>query len=170
MEQTRIIKVPVYLLEQASKVYRISSMLHKEMGRKPLSEEVAEKTGMPVEAVRRILEAPHYIVPLDKGGTFDEDQRTLLDFIPNEGSPTPDSVVAKSTLPKRIREALLLLNSREQEIIKMRFGIDVDSTHTLGEIGTKFGLTRERIRQIEKEALKKLTKSETEKILRGFLE
>jgi len=170
MEQTRIIKVPVYVLEQASKVYRISSMLHKEMWRKPLPEVVAEEAGLSVEVVKRVLEASHDVVSLDESKTLDGDQKTLLDFIPDESSPTPDSVIAKSELQKRIREALLLLTSREQEIIKMRFGIDREDTHSLDEIGMKFGLTRERIRQIEQGALTKLAKSEIEKTLRSFLE
>ena len=145
-------------------------MLHKEMWRKPLPEVVAEEARLSVEVVKRVLEASHDVVSLDESKTLDGDQKTLLDFIPDESSPTPDSVIAKSELQKRIREALLLLTSREQEIIKMRFGIDREDTHSLDEIGMKFGLTRERIRQIEQGALTKLAKSEIEKTLRSFLE
>jgi RNA polymerase primary sigma factor len=170
MEQTRTIKLPVYVLEQASKVYRINSMLQGGIERKPLPEVVAEKAGLSVEAVKRILEGSHDVVRLDEVVTSDGDKKTLLDFIPDESSPIPDSAIAKSELTKRMREALLLLNSREQEIIKMRFGIDRDDAHTLDEIGMKFGLTRERIRQIEQGALTKLAKSEIGKTLKSFLE
>jgi RNA polymerase primary sigma factor len=169
LDQTRTIRVPVYVLEQASKVYRISSMLHKEMGRKPLPEEVAEKAGISVEGVKRILEATNDTVRLDSP-IIDGEKTTLLDFIPDEGSPAPDSVMAKVALTKRIREALSILTPREEEILRLRFGIDQETTYTLDEIGRKFDLTRERIRQIEKRALEKLETSELGEILRSFLE
>ncbi|GIW48324.1 MAG: hypothetical protein KatS3mg078_2201 [Deltaproteobacteria bacterium] len=169
LDQTRTIRVPVYVLEQASKVYRISSMLHKEMGRKPLPEEVAEKAGISVEGVKRILEATNDTVRLDSP-ILDGEKATLLDFVADENSPSPDSVIAKEALTKRIREALSLLTPREEEILRLRFGIDQETTYTLDEIGKKFNLTRERIRQIEKRALEKLQTSELGEILRSFLE
>ena len=95
---------------------------------------------------------------------------SLLDFIPDEGSPVPDRIVAESSLTERIKGALKALTPREEEIIKMRFGIDMESTYTLDEIGKKFDLTRERIRQIEKKALEKLAKSDVGEVLKSFLE
>jgi RNA polymerase primary sigma factor len=169
LDQTRTIRVPVYVLEQASKVYRISSMLHKEMGKKPLPEEVAERAGISVEGVKRILESTNDAVRLDSP-ILDGEKTTLLDFIADEDSPAPDSIMAKGALTKRIREALSLLTPREEEIVRLRFGIDQESTYTLDEIGKKFDLTRERIRQIEKRALEKLATSELGEILRSFLE
>ena len=169
LDQTRTIRVPVYVLEQASKVHRISSMLHKETGRKPLPEEISQKSGISVEGVKRILESTSDVVHLDSP-ILDGEKATLLDFIPDEGSPAPDSVMAKDMLIKRIKEALLTLTPRENEIVKMRFGIDQDTTYTLDEIGRKFDLTRERIRQIEKRALEKLALSDLGEILRSFLE
>jgi RNA polymerase sigma factor (sigma-70 family) len=169
LDQTRTIRVPVYVLEQASKVHRISSMLHKETGRKPFPEEISQKSGISVEGVRRILESTSDVVHLDSP-VLDGEKTTLLDFVPDEGSPAPDSVMAKDTLVKRIKEALLTLTTRENEIVKMRFGIDQDATYTLDEIGRKFDLTRERIRQIEKRALEKLAISDIGEILRSFLE
>jgi RNA polymerase primary sigma factor len=168
LDQTRTIRVPVYVLEQASKVYRISSMLHKELGRKPLPAEVAEVAGISVEGVKRILESTNDAARLDTP-ILDGEKTTLLDFISDDNSPAPDSVMATTALTHEIRDALNILTSREEEIIRLRFGIDQDSTYTLDEIGRRFDLTRERIRQIEKRALEKLASSEMGEILRSFL-
>ncbi len=167
-EQTRTIKVPVYLLEQSNKVFRISSMLHKSMGRKPTPEEIAKKSGISAKVVNSILKAQNDATSLDSP-ILDGEKATLLDFIVDEDSPTPDSVMADAALAERLRDALSLLTPREEEIIRMRFGIDQETTNTLDEIGKKFNLTRERIRQIEKGALKKLAKSEMEEVLKSFL-
>jgi RNA polymerase primary sigma factor len=169
LDQTRTIRVPVYVLEQASKVHRISSMLHKETGRKPFPEEISQKSGISVEGVKRVLEATKDVVHLDSP-ILDGEKTTLLDFIPDEGSPTPDSAVARATLNKKIKEALCTLTEREEHILKMRFGIGYEATYTLDEIGKYFSLTRERIRQIEKRALEKLEDSEIGGMLKSFLE
>ncbi len=168
LDQTRTIRVPVYVLEQASKVYRISSMLTKELDRKPLPEEVAEVAGISVEGVKRILESTNDAARLDTP-IMDGEKTTLLDFIADDNLPAPDSVMATSALTKEIRDALHVLTAREEEIIRLRFGIDEDSTYTLDEIGRRFDLTRERIRQIEKRALEKLAESEMGDILKSFL-
>jgi RNA polymerase sigma factor (sigma-70 family) len=167
-EQTRTIKVPVYLLEQGSKVYKVSSMLNKEMKRKPTPEEIAKESGISVEVVKRILNAANDPIRLDSP-IMDGEKATLLDFVPDEDSPAPDSAIAKAALTERIREALSLLTPREEEILRLRFGIDQQTTYTLDEIGKKFDLTRERIRQIEKAALEKLAKSGMQDVLRSFL-
>jgi RNA polymerase primary sigma factor len=166
MDQTGTIRVPVYVFEQAGEIRRISSMLHKEMGRKPMPEEIARKSGIPVEGVRRILEEANYIFSLDSP-IVDGEPKTFLDFIPDKLSLS-DSVVAKAALKETIRDALSMLTPREREVIRMRFGIDQEIPHTLDEIGRKYGRTRERIRQIEKGALKKLAASEIGKILKSF--
>lgn len=168
LDQTRTIRVPVYVLEQASKVYRISSMLHKEMGRKPLPEEVAEIAGISVEGVKRILESTNDAARLDTP-IMDGEKTTLLDFISDDKSPAPDTVMATTALTQEIREALNILTPREEEIIRLRFGIDQDGTYTLDEIGRRFDLTRERIRQIEKRALEKLAEADSGDVLRSFL-
>jgi RNA polymerase primary sigma factor len=168
LDQTRTIRVPVYVLEQASKVYRISSMLHKQMGRKPLPQEIAELAGISVEGVKRILESTNDAARLDTP-IMDGEKSTLMDFVADEGLPAPDSAIAKAALVKRIREALTLLTDREEEIIRLRFGIDQEATYTLDEIGNMFDLTRERIRQIEKRALEKLCLADEGDILRSFL-
>ncbi len=168
LDQTRTIRVPVYVLEQASKVYRISSMLHKQMGRKPLPQEIAQLAGISVEGVKRILESTSDAARLDTP-IMDGEKSTLMDFVADEGLPAPDSAIAKAALIKRIREALTLLTDREEEIIRLRFGIDQEATYTLDEIGNMFDLTRERIRQIEKRALEKLCLADEGDILRSFL-
>lgn len=168
LDQTRTIRVPVYVLEQASKVYRISSMLHKQMGRKPLPQEIAQLAGISVEGVKRILESTSDAARLDTP-IMDGEKSTLMDFVADEGSTAPDSAIAKAALIKRIREALTLLTDREEEIIRLRFGIDQEATYTLDEIGNMFDLTRERIRQIEKRALEKLCLADEGDILRSFL-
>lgn len=168
LDQTRTIRVPVYVLEQASKVYRISSILHKEMGRKPLPDEVAEVAGISVEGVKRILESTNDAARLDNP-ILDGEKTTLLDFISDDKSPAPDFVMANTALTHEIREALNILTPREEEIIRLRFGIDQDSTYTLDEIGRRFDLTRERIRQIEKRALEKLAAADMGDVLRSFL-
>lgn len=169
LDQTRTIRVPVYVLEQASKVYRISSTLHKELGRKPMPEEVAEEAGISVEGVKRILDATtNDAVRLDTP-ILDGEKATLLDFVADDGSPAPDSVMAMDGLMKRLRESFAILTPREEEIIRLRFGIDKESTYTLDEIGKRFDLTRERIRQIEKAALEKLQRSDAGNVLASFL-
>ncbi len=169
LDQTRTIRVPVYVLEKANKVHTVSSILHKELGRRPMPEEIAEKSGIPVEGVKRILEAENDVVQLDSflvGG----EKTTLLELIPDKELPAQDLVVAHASLTERISEALSFLTAREKEIIMLRFGINQVSTYTLDEIGRKFNLSRERIRQIEREALKKLETSGARETLRSFLE
>ena len=168
LDQTRTIRVPVYVLEQASKVYRISSILNKKMGRKPLPQEIAQQAGISVEGVKRILESTNDAARLDTP-IIDGEKTTLLDFVADEGSPEPDSVIAKAALTKMIRDSLTLLTPREEEIIRLRFGIDQEATYTLDEIGQQFDLTRERIRQIEKRALEKLCIADEGGVLRSFL-
>jgi len=168
LDQTRTIRVPVYVLEQASKVYRISSQLLKDLGRKPMPEEIAREAGISIEGVKRILDATNDVVHLDSP-ILEGEKTTLMDFVTDNGRPAPDSVMAKTALTHRIREALTLLTDREEEIVRMRFGIDKESTYTLDEIGRKFDLTRERIRQIEKRALEKLAASEAGDMLKSFL-
>ncbi len=169
LDQTRTIRVPVYVLEQASKVHRISSVMNREIGRRPLPEEISDKTGISVEGVKRVLEATKEVVQLDSP-VLDGEKTTLLDFIPDDISGIPDYAVAKAALGLKIKDALSTLTPREELILKMRFGIEFETTFTLDEIGKHFELTRERIRQIEKRSLEKLEASEVGVILKSFLE
>ena len=166
--QTRTIKVPVYLLEQANRVYKTSAKLAKDMGRKPTPQEIAEESGISVEVVKRILNSTNDAISLDTP-VLDGEKTTLLDSVSDKEAMIPDSVIAKASLAEKLKEALLLLNEREEEIIRLRFGIDRQSTYTLDEIGKRFNLTRERIRQIEKAALGKLANSNIKEHLESFL-
>lgn len=166
--QTRTIKVPVYLLEQANRVYKTSAKLAKEMERKPTPKEIAEESGISVEVVKRILNSTNDAISLDTP-VLDGEKTTLLDSVSDKEAMIPDSVIAKASLAEKLKEALTLLNPREEEIIRLRFGIDRQSTYTLDEIGKKFNLTRERIRQIEKAALGKLANSNIKDHLESFL-
>ncbi len=166
--QTRTIKVPVYLLEQANRVYKTSAKLAKDMGRKPTPQEIAEESGISVEVVKRILNSTNDAISLDTP-VLDGEKTTLLDSVSDKEAMIPDSVIAKASLAEKLKEALLLLNEREEEIIRLRFGIDRQSTYTLDEIGKRFNLTRERIRQIEKAALGKLANSNIKDHLESFL-
>lgn len=169
LDQTRTIRVPVYVLEQASKVHKISSMIHRETGRKPFPEEISKKSGISIEGVKRVIDATKDVVHLDSP-ILDGEKTTLLEFIPDDESPTPDSAVAKATLTDKIRIALANLSSREEQILKMRFGIGFETTYTLDEIGRYFCLTRERIRQIEKRSLEKLEGSDIGGMLKSFID
>ena len=166
--QTRTIKVPVYLLEQANRVYKVNAILAKNLNRKPTPKEIAQKSGISVEVVKRILRSTKDAISLDTP-ILDGEKTTLLDSISDNDTVIPDSLVAKSDLTDKLREALTLLNPREEEILRLRFGIDMHSTYTLDEIGKRFNLTRERIRQIEKAALGKLANSDIKDHLESFL-
>ena len=166
--QTRIIKVPVYLLEQSYRVYNESVKLSKVMDRKPTPEEIAKTSGMSLKVVKRILNSKNDAISLDKP-ILDGEKTTLLDSVFDKEGMIPDTALAKASLSEKLEEALTLLNPREEEIIRSRFGIDRQSTQTLDEIGNRFNLTRERIRQIEKVALGKLTNSNMKEILKSFL-
>jgi len=167
--QTKTVRVPLYLLEQTSKVYRVISILHKEMGRRPTPEEISQRSGVSVKDVKRIIKAANDAISLDSS-ILDGEKTTFLDFIVDEAIPAPDSLTDKQALKGEIRKALKLLTPREDEIIRMRFGIDQETAYTLDDVGMMFDLTRERIRQIEKAALEKITKSNMSGILEGFRE
>ena len=166
--QTRTIKVPVYLLEQANRVYKTSAKLSKEIERKPTPKEIADESGISVEVVKRILNSTNDAISLDTP-VLDGEKTTLLDSVADKEAKIPDTIIAKMSLAEKLQEALTLLNPREEEIIRLRFGIGRQSTYTLDEIGKRFNLTRERIRQIEKAALGKLAGSNIKEDLESFL-
>ena len=169
-DQTRIIRVPVRVLEQANKAYRTTTMLQNKNGRKPEINEIAHESGLSVQKVKKVMNATPSVVYLDASSGNSEDERsTLLDFIPDK-RPSTDSLIARVTMNEKIEEALSSLSNREEEILKMRFGIGYDSSYTLDEIGNRYGLTRERIRQIEKRALRKLKQLEVGTLLKDFVE
>ncbi|MGB7293704.1 MAG: RNA polymerase sigma factor RpoD/SigA [Thermodesulfobacteriota bacterium] len=165
--QTSIPRKPVYLLEQANKVFRTKSILTMELRRTPTTEEIAERSGIKVQNVTRILESPKLTLSIDL--PVNESGHTLLEFIEDSAFPLPDYSIYKAELRVKISESLSVLSPREREIIKMRFGLVEESTYTLEEIAKKFQVTRERIRQIEESALKQLSVSKFAKILSHYL-
>ena len=160
------VKVPVYLLEVTSRVYRTKSRLLKESGKNPTAEDISEQSGVPLKYVSRILKITNESVSLDS--PVDGERRTLYDFIEDEESSSPDQLVVDFELKESIRKSLALLSVKEEEVLRMRFGIDRSDVVTLDDIGMKFKLTRERIRQIEKKALRKLSVSRMKEALKNF--
>ena len=160
------VRVPVYLLEVTSRVYRTRAILLKKSGRNPTSEEISEHSGVPVKYVKRILKIANESISLDS--PVDGEKRTLYDFIENSESPSPDRLIVDCELKQTVRNSLSLLTAKEEEVLRMRFGIDRSETVTLDDIGKKFKLTRERIRQIEKKALRKLSVSKMKEALKNF--
>ena len=168
--QTRTVKMPAYLLEKAGKVRYVKRMLTEEKQSEPAAEEIAVKAQMSVENVKRILEsAGNKVVRLDTP-VYDGEKATYLDFVEDSNSIEVDSIIAEISIPGNIDNALLKLNEREREVVRMRFGIGYEGSYTLDEIGKKFKLTRERIRQIEKKALERLRRSKSAPVLRSLMD
>ncbi|MEZ4548796.1 MAG: sigma-70 family RNA polymerase sigma factor [Thermodesulfobacteriota bacterium] len=168
--QTRTVKMPAYLLEKAGKVRHVKRELTRENEREPLPEEIAKKAEMSVENVRRILEsATNKVVRLDTP-IWNGEKATFLDYVEDSGALKVDSLIAEISIPGNINDALLILPIREREVVKMRFGIGYECPYTLDEIGRKFRLTRERIRQIEKKALDRIRRSKSAPVLRSLME
>ena len=161
-EKTKTIRIPVYLYEWAGKVKAVSKLLEKELEREPTFEEIAKELDITPSVVKRIIQTAADIMnnvqSLDSP-ISNEDQRTYVEFVEDDKIPPPDSAILQRTVQNRIEDILSLLTPKEQEIIRMRFGIGIETTYTLNEIGDMFGVTRERIRQIEKSALDKIASS-----------
>jgi len=168
--QTRTVKMPAYLLEKAGKVRHVKRILTEANKREPIPEEIAEKAQMSVENVKRILESSgNRVVRLDTP-VYDGEKATYLDYVEDSGSLVVDSMIAEISIPGNINTALLRLSEREREVVKMRFGIGYENAYTLDEIGRKFKLTRERIRQIEKKALERIKRSKSAPVLRSLMD
>ncbi len=170
LEQTRVIRVPIRVLEQANKIYKTTTMLQNKNGRSPGIEEISKETGLSTKKVKKLLSAASNVVFLDSTSLQnDGDRGTVLDNLPSENSRA-DALITSRSMGKIIEEALGILNEREQNILRMRFGIGYEDSYTLDEIGNYYRLTRERIRQIERRALKKLCNCEMGEMLRDFIE
>ncbi len=170
LDQTRTIRVPVYILEQATKINRISAIITKNSGTKPLPGEISDKTGLSSENIKKILDSIKDVVHLDSPVISGESNTTLIDFISDDKIPDPDKAVTNLMMSDEILKFLEKLSPREETILKMRYGLLHDKNYTLDEIGLHFNLTRERIRQIEKRALEKLYKADSTQTLKSFLE
>jgi len=154
------VRVPAYVFELSSKIKRASSILMNENAREPFPEEIAQRAGISISWVNRFLESINPTLYLDSPALDSEDDKSILDYFPDCGHVGPDLVVERAEFLNKVRETLSNLPPREEEIIKMRFGIEDGNEHTLDEIGEHFNLTRERVRQIEERALDKLKNSE----------
>jgi RNA polymerase primary sigma factor len=168
-DQARTIRVPVHMVEVISKVVRTSHQIFVEIGREPTPEELAEKLGMPLEKIRRTLKIAKEPLSTETP-VGDEEDSHLGDFIEDKNAMQPIDTAIQSSLRDTIAEVLASLTPREERIIRMRFGLGMTSDHTLEEVGNTFSVTRERIRQIEAKALRKLKHPNRSRILRTFLD
>ncbi len=167
-DQSRTIRIPVHMVETISKFTQIKRRLAQELGRDPLAEEIAIEMSIPVDKVRHIQEISQEVLSLELPVGDDEDKSTLSEFIKDDKGLTPDQTTSHTLLREKIIEIMDELTPREREIISLRFGLHDGVTHTLEEVGQKFGVTRERIRQIEAKALEKMRENEKSKALEEY--
>ncbi|MFA6495056.1 MAG: sigma-70 family RNA polymerase sigma factor [Candidatus Paceibacterota bacterium] len=167
-DQSRTIRIPVHMVETISKYTQVRRRLAQELGRDPLAEEIAIEMGISVDKVRHIQEISQEVLSLEAPVGDDEENSTLSEFIKDEKGLSPDQVTAHTLLREKILEIMEDLAPREREIISMRFGLHDGVTHTLEEVGKKFGVTRERIRQIEAKALDKMRDHEKSHALEEY--
>ena len=168
-DQARTIRIPVHMIEVINKLNRASRSLVQQMGREPTLEEIAEKMGVPLHHVQKILKVSKKTISLETPVGEEEDGR-LEDFIEDKGSISPQDAAINSNLAKQTRTVLSTLDKREEKILRMRFGIGENHDHTLEEVGQDFNVTRERIRQIEEKALRKLKHPSRAEKLKTFVE
>ena len=166
-DQARTIRIPVHMIETINKLIRVSRALVQEIGREPTSEEIAKKMDMPVSKVRKIIKIAQEPISLETPIGEEEDSH-LGDFIEDKLIPSPPDTVIHINLREQIEEALKSLTEREAKVLKMRFGLGDGNEHTLEEVGQQFKVTRERIRQIEAKALRKLKHPSRSRKLKSF--
>jgi len=167
-DYSRTIRIPVHMVETITKYTQTKRRLMQELGREPLPEEIATEMNMEVEKIRYIQKISQEVVSLESPVGDDDEDSTLSDFIKDEASLSPDQLASQALLKDQIREILGDLTERERKILAMRFGLDDNITHTLEEVGKVFGVTRERIRQIEAKALDKIRQHHKSKKLEGY--
>lgn len=168
-DQARTIRIPVHMVETINKLIRVSRQLLQELGREPTPEEIAEEMNMPVDRVREILKISQEPVSLETPIGEEEDSH-LGDFIQDDNVPVPADAAAFTLLREQLNEVLDTLTEREQKVLKLRFGLDDGRARTLEEVGREFNVTRERIRQIEAKALRKLRHPSRSRKLKDYLD
>jgi len=168
-DQARTIRIPVHMVETMNKLVRISRSLVQEMGREPTPEEIAERMDLPLEKIRRVMKVAKEPLSLETPIGDDEDSH-LGDLLEDKSMPSPTEVVIGLNLRDQTRKVLATLTPREEQVLRLRFGIGERSDFTLEEVGVRFAVTRERIRQIESKALRKLRHPIRARRLRGFLD
>ncbi len=168
-DQARTIRVPVHMVETINKLVRVSRYLLQELGRDPTIEEIAERMELPLEKIKGIIKTAQEPVSLESP-IGKEDDSHLGDFIEDEDSPAPPKIASHTLLKEQLEDVLKTLTQREKRVLELRFGITDGHPHTLEEVGREFGVTRERIRQIEAKALRKLRHPSRSKKLRDYLD
>ncbi|HOC09347.1 MAG TPA: RNA polymerase sigma factor RpoD [Clostridia bacterium] len=168
-DQARTIRIPVHMVETINKLIRVSRQLLQELGREPLPEEIAEEMGLSEDKVREILKIAQEPVSLETPIGEEEDSH-LGDFIPDDDAPAPAEAAAFTMLREQLVDVLDTLTPREEKVLRLRFGLDDGRVRTLEEVGREFNVTRERIRQIEAKALRKLRHPSRSKKLKDYLE
>ena len=167
-DQARTIRVPVHMVETINKMVRIQRQMTLELNREPTEEEIAKKMGITVEKVREVIKISQDPVSLETP-IGEEDDSHLGDFLPDINSMSPEEYATNEILEEEIKNVLMTLQEREQEVLELRFGLIDGTSHTLEEVGKRFNVTRERIRQIEAKALRKLRHPSRAKKLKDFL-
>jgi len=167
-DQARTIRIPVHMVETISKYTQVRRRLLQDLGREPLPEEVAAEMGIELDKVYHIMKISQDTVSLETPVGEDDEDSVLAEFIEDEKSISPSLEAARNLLKERLKEILIDLTPREQKILSMRFGLQDGVTHTLEEVGNEFGVTRERIRQIEAKALEKIREHDSLKKLKGY--
>ncbi|MBU1618730.1 MAG: RNA polymerase sigma factor RpoD [Gammaproteobacteria bacterium] len=168
-DQARTIRIPVHMIETINKLNRISRQMLQEMGREPSPEELSERMGMPEDKIRKVLKIAKEPISMETPIGDDEDSH-LGDFIEDSSSESPLDSATMESLKAATNEVLAGLTAREAKVLRMRFGIDMNTDHTLEEVGKQFDVTRERIRQIEAKALRKLRHPSRSEVLKSFLD
>ena len=168
-DQARTIRIPVHMVETINKVKKVSSQLLHEMGHDPSAEEIAERLEMPVDKVREIMRVAQEPVSLETPIGEEEDSH-LGDFIPDDDAPVPAEAASQTLLKEQLADVLKTLTPREEKVLRLRFGLEDGRPRTLEEVGKEFNVTRERIRQIEAKALRKLRHPSRSRKLRDFLD
>ena len=168
-DQARTIRIPVHMVETINKLIRVSRQLLQELGREPTPEEISEEMGMPVDRVREILKISQEPVSLETPIGEEEDSH-LGDFIQDDNVPVPAEAASFTLLREQLVEVLGTLTEREQKVLRLRFGLDDGRARTLEEVGKEFNVTRERIRQIEAKALRKLRHPSRSRKLKDYLD
>lgn len=167
-DHSRVIRIPVHMVETITKYSQKRRQLMQELGREPLPEEIAVEMALPVDKVRYIQKISQEVVSLEMPIGDDDEESTLSDIIRDEQALAPEQLANQALLKEQIREVLIDLTPREQKILSMRFGLEDNITHTLEEVGKVFGVTRERIRQIEAKALERIGDHQNSKKLKGY--
>jgi len=167
-DQARTIRIPVHMVETISKYTQVKRRLLQDLGREPLPEEIAAEMDESVDKIRHIIKISQETISLEAPVGDDEEESSLGEFIEDKKSVSPSQSAARKLLQKRLEEILVDLSPREQKILEMRFGLKDGVTHTLEEVGQEFGVTRERIRQIEAKALERMRQHDRSEKLKGY--